>query len=57
MDARMLMLDIISLNVFIFIAYPIIEPILGDLTADRERFFELRKQENIETIMRRLKKQ
>lgn len=56
MDARMLMLDIISLNVFIFIAYPIIEPILGDLTADRERFFELRKQENIETIMRRLKK-
>lgn len=57
MDARMLMLDIISLNVFGFIAYPIIEPILGDLTADRERFFELRKQENIETIMRRLKKQ
>lgn len=57
MDARMLMLDIISLNVFIFIAYPIIEPILGDLTVDRERFFELRKQENIETIMRRLKKQ
>lgn len=57
MDARMLMLDIISLNVFIFIAYPIIEPILGDLTADRERFFKLRKQENIETIMRRLKKQ
>ena len=56
MDARMLMLDIISLNVFIFIAYPIIEPILGDLTADRERFFELRKQENIETIMRRPKK-
>ena len=56
-DVRMLMLDIISLNVFIFIAYPIIEPILGDLTADRERFFELRKQENIETIMRRLKKQ
>lgn len=57
MDARMLMLDIISLNVFIFIAYPIIEPILGDLTDDRERFFELRKAENIETIMRRLKKQ
>lgn len=28
-DVRMLMLDIISLNVFSFIAYPIIEPILG----------------------------
>lgn len=56
-DARMLMLDVISLNVFAFIAYPIIEPILGDLAADREQFFELRKQENIEIIMRRLKKQ
>ena len=55
-DVRMLMLDIISLNVFPFIAYPVIEPILGDFTADRERFFELRKAENIETIMLRLKK-
>ena len=56
MDARMLLLDIISLNVFTFIAYPIIEPILGDLTSDRERFFALRKAENIEIIIRRLKK-
>ena len=56
-DARMLMIDIISLNVFAFIAYPIIEPILGDLTADRERFFALRRRENVETILRRVKKQ
>ena len=42
-DARMLLLDIISLNVFSFIAYPILEPVLGDLTADRARFFALRK--------------
>ncbi len=55
-DVRMLMLDVISLNVFVFIAYPIIEPILGDFTADRRRFFELRKAENIEVIMRRLKR-
>lgn len=54
-DVRMLMLDIISLNVFGFIAYPILEPLLGDLTADRERFFELRKAETVETVMRRLK--
>ena len=54
-DVRMLMLDIISLNVFVFIAYPILEPLLGDLTADRERFFELRKAETVETVMRRLK--
>lgn len=57
MDARMLMLDIISLNVFPFIAFPVIEPILGDLTADRERFFALRKAETLEIILRRLKKQ
>lgn len=56
MDVRMLMLDIISLNVFTFIAYPIIEPILGDFTNDRERFFERRKAEIIEVITRRLKK-
>lgn len=54
-DVRMLMLDIISLNVFVFIAYPILEPLLGDLTADREQFFELRKAETVETVMRRLK--
>lgn len=56
MDVRMLMLDIISLNVFTFIAYPIIEPILGDFANDRERFFERRKAEIIEVITRRLKK-
>ena len=55
-DARMLLLDIISLNVFPFIAYPVIEPILGDLTADRERFFARRRAENTEVILRRLKK-
>lgn len=52
----MLLLDIISLNVFPFIAYPVIEPILGDLTADRERFFARRRAENTEVILRRLKK-
>lgn len=56
MDIRQLMLDIISLNVFPFIAYPIIEPIFGEITNDRNRFFELRKAENIEIIMRRIKK-
>ena len=53
-DVRMLMLDIISLNVFPFIAYPVIVPLLGDLAADRETFFRLRKQETIEVVMRRL---
>lgn len=55
-DARMLLLDILSLNVFVFIAYPILESTLGELTADRNRFFEMRRKENVEVIMRRLKK-
>ena len=54
MDVRMLMLDIISLNAFPFIAYPVIVPLLGDLAADSETFFRLRKQETIEVVMRRL---
>lgn len=56
MDVRMLMLDIICLNVFPFIAYPVIEPIFGSIAADRSQFFEMRKAENIEVIMRRIKK-
>lgn len=55
MDVRHLMLDILSLNVFSFIAYPIVLPLIGDLAADREAFLEQRKQENVEVIMRRLK--
>ena len=55
-DARMLLLDIISLNVFPFIGFHIIEPVFGDLSGDRERFFEMRRAENVEIILRRLKK-
>ena len=53
-DARTLMLDIVSLNLFVFIAHPIIsqmQPVLGDLDA----FYEARKQENINVIVKRLK--
>lgn len=55
-DVRMLMLDVVSLNIFPFIAYPVIEPIFGNIAVDREQFFALRKAENIEVIMRRIKK-
>ena len=54
-DARMLLLSIISLNIFTFIATPFIKPIMGDLMSDRKRFLEARKRENIETIMCRIK--
>lgn len=55
-DARMLLLDIISLNVFPFIGFHIIEPVFGDLSGDRERFVGMRRAENVEIILRRLKK-
>lgn len=54
-DARMLMLDIVSLNVFSYIAAPIVRVVLGELTADPEAFLKARKKENFDTIMRILK--
>ncbi len=55
-DVRMLFISIMSMNVFTFVAYPFMEPILGELMADREQFLAARKAENVETIMRRIKK-
>ncbi len=55
-DALMLLLDVISLNVFPFLAYPVLEPLLGDLAGDRTRFFAQRKAENLEVIRKRLLK-
>ncbi|MDE6291130.1 MAG: TetR/AcrR family transcriptional regulator [Muribaculaceae bacterium] len=54
-DARMLMLDIASLNIFSYIAAPVVRGALGDLTADDKAFLAMRKRENYDTIMRKLK--
>lgn len=54
-NAEMLVLDIVSLNIFSFIAAPVVETVLGGLFENRERFLEERKRENIETIMRKLR--
>ena len=54
-DARMLMLDIASLNIFSYIAAPVVRVALGDLTADTKAFLAMRKRENYDTIMRKLK--
>lgn len=54
-DARMLMLDIVSLNVFSYMASPIINAALDNCMADPEAFLTLRKKENYDTIMRKLK--
>lgn len=55
MDVRMLLISIMSLNIFTFVAYPFMEPLLGDFMAERTAFLDARKVENIETIMRRIK--
>lgn len=54
-DARMLLLDMASLNVFIFLAAPMVDPMVSGLFSDRKAFLEARKQENITTILKRLK--
>lgn len=56
LDIRMLFISIMSLNIFTFVAYPFMQPIMGALMADRNKFLEERKRENIETIMRRIKR-
>ncbi len=56
-DIKMLFISIMSLNIFTFLAYPFMEPIMGELMANREQFLAARKAENIETILRRIKKQ
>ena len=56
-DVKMLFISILSLNIFTFIAYPFMEPLMGELMADREGFLATRKAENIKTILRRIKKQ
>ena len=55
-DARMLLLDIVSLNLFAFIGYPFVSLMFDALVTDNKVFFEKRKAENVELIMRRLKK-
>lgn len=56
-DIRMLFISIMSLNIFTFFAYPFMNPLMGDLMDDKEQFLKARKAENVETILRRIKKQ
>ena len=52
-NSQQLFISIVSLNVFSFIALPIVKSIYG--SDFNESFFSQRKDENIELIMRRLK--
>lgn len=53
-DAGMLMLDIVSLNIFSFMAAPLVGAALESLHPGSEDFVEIRKKENYDTIMRKL---
>lgn len=53
-DARMLMLDIASLNLFPFVAAPLISSSFGKLFEGREQFLEMRKKENVRTVLGKL---
>lgn len=55
-DAWVLILDIVSLNIFTFIGYPIVWSIFGSYADSPKQFLEIRRAENVEIIMRRLKK-
>ncbi len=54
-DARMLLLDIVSLNIFSFMAAPLVNTLMGSATDDMAAFVEARKRENTDTILRKLK--
>lgn len=54
-DAKMLMLDIVALNIFPYVASPLVNIVLDNCMADRAEFLELRKKENYDTIMQKLR--
>ena len=54
-DARMLLIDIVSLNVFPFMAAPIVYGAIGDSYGNYDEFLAMRKKENVETILNKLK--
>lgn len=50
----MLMLDIASLNLFPFVAAPLISSSFGKLFEGRDEFLEMRKKENVRTVLGKL---
>lgn len=53
-DARMLMLDIVSLNIFPFLSGEILNAMFGSLFESSDTFLEMRKKENVKTILDKL---
>ena len=53
-DARMVLLDIISLNIFPFVAQPIVNVLLDSIDGNSGSLLEMRKKENVKTILEKL---
>lgn len=53
-EASDLIIDIVSLNVFIFISFPLIKEVLVASYGSEEEFFKRRRAENILTMKKRL---
>lgn len=53
-DITMLIIDIISLNVFSFIAMPMLNACFGSLDSDMNSFIERRKEDIFDTVWRKL---
>ena len=51
-----LVLDIVSLNAFVFILYPVIADFTDEHYGSKEKFFAARRRENVKIIMKRLKR-
>jgi AcrR family transcriptional regulator len=54
-DPVVLLLDIASLNIFVFAVMPVVRTFAMSSCKDENEFFEVRRKENVEIIMRRLK--
>ena len=50
-----IMIDMVSLNIFPFLAMPIIKSIKGDVTDYTDKFILSRRRENVEIILERIK--
>jgi AcrR family transcriptional regulator len=55
-DPVTLIIDIASLNVFVFVAMPLLRTFALESYGSEEAFLDARKKENVEIIMRRLKR-
>ncbi len=53
-DAKMLLLDIISLNIFPFVAEPILSGVLASSGESLDSLLDQRKKENVKTILGKL---